>query len=503
MKRLIVMAPHGLEQHYNSIPSCSKAAGTISSTEENKMKIKRVLAFWMVLTVLLSSCSSIYDSPLYHSEVTYELNVDTSLEYYTTGNVYTQGDVKSGLLYEGCLIFIEQQPTIAQIGEKGEDKIPVYGESVIKRIVKYNPTTGVTSSPCLNPNCNHSFESGCPLLLPNIIGSHTITIKGIFGDWLVLRIKQSDDKYRTLNEETMYNLKTGEVRKIYNEDLATEVMTRWQGGAYYNGKYYRIKLVLDYSDTQYNPSESSSSIKDYVPETKSVFCEYDFETDKTKELFEIPLDYNISKITNERFYFGCIDGTKVMLSYKKDGSDKREEPSHELNSTNLIGTYTYDYTEEGFLVHDLISGIITPVTYDFTLPHSCCLTENGVLADSQTAYDEWKAFSIKEYKKQNPNATNQELNTVAKKILGAGTAQIWRCGFKGEDPHVIFELENAFIKTIAAQSNNVFCTVEHYNTETGKVTYNPNGKLCVINIKTGEIIDIPFLDVVVPSHYVN
>lgn len=466
----------------------------------------RILLLVMVLCVLFTSCQSVYEAPVVTTGAPEGFELDPNQEYYTTGYPYRSGSVYDGLLYEGCLFYIEECPTIGQVGEKiiGGVSYPTYGETTVYRVVKYNPVTGIVSSPCLDPSCNHSLESDCPMLFPQVINKGRIfSFRGIFGDWLVIWAKIEHKEYDATNVETLYNLKTGEVRRVHNEDLGTEVLTRWSGGSYYDGKYYRIKQILDYSNTGYKPGEGGS-VENYTPETKCILCEYDFETDTTKELFEVPEDYNLSKVSNERFYFKNTNSRIFdMRSYSKDGSDKQRAESHNLGTSNLVGTYTIASKTNGYDIHDLKTDEQKEVIFDFTLTGNVRVTEKGILASHQTAYDEWKNFSAVEYRKQHPDATNKEVNAASNKVLSSGTAQIWQCGYLGEDLHMVYELKNAYIETIAAQGDYVFAYLTRYDSETGEKLNNASDVRCVINIKTGEITEIPYLDIVVPDEYLN
>ncbi|MBP3430877.1 MAG: hypothetical protein J6K60_09175, partial [Barnesiella sp.] len=170
----------------------------------------KLISLLLSILLLLSSCQSVYDVPLVPPETTANPNVDLSDEYYTTGVPYRTGDISSGMLYEGCLIYIEKCTTTGIVGDETDAngvKTPIYGDVTVERIVKYNPVTGTVSSPCLNPNCNHSLESGCPMLLGGKVNdgkSQVYVFQGIFGDWLVYLRFVTDDEYGSVMSEIMY-----------------------------------------------------------------------------------------------------------------------------------------------------------------------------------------------------------------------------------------------------------------------------------------------------------
>ncbi len=465
-------------------------------------KIVIVISILISILLILSSCQAVYEIPLEPPETTANPEIDLNDEYYTTGIPYGTGDIYKGMLYEGCLIYIEQIATIGVIGYRTSPdgvRTDLYGDVEIERIVKYNPVTGTVSSPCLDPSCNHSLESGCPMLLGyGSGGDEMYTFNGIFGDWLVYMIKKADDEYSVINTEIMYNLKTGECRRVYCDDLGSEVISRWTSGLYFDGTYYKINSIMDYSDTGYKPGKGQA-LSGFVPKTKRILYEYDFETDTSKQLFEIGDDWSLGKVSNERFYYR--DGGGKYLSTKKDGTDKRDEDA--MDCSNVVGTYTIYYTPKGYTIHDLKTDEIKEVIFDYPLVGMVNVTEKGILSSHQTKSEEKKNFSAKEYREQHPNATSKEVNNYARRILASGSAQIWQCEYMGENNHIIFELPAAQIELISAYGDYVFAKVSKYDIDTGEVAEDYNNRPCCIDIKTGEVTPIPELDIVVPYWYVN
>ena len=214
----------------------------------------KLVSLLMSFLFIFTSCQAVYDVELTAPETTANFGIDLSKEYYTTGMPYKTGDINSGLIYEGCLFFIEICTTIGVTGyhiNPDGVKKDKYGDIEIARIVKYNPVTKTVSSPCLDPVCNHSLESGCPMLLGTGVENRNREIyifQGIFGDWLVYMKYNHDNEYGDVLTEIMYNLKTGEVRSLFNDNFGNEVVSKWRNGWYSDGKYYKINSVLDYSN---------------------------------------------------------------------------------------------------------------------------------------------------------------------------------------------------------------------------------------------------------------
>ena len=465
-------------------------------------KTAKLISLLLATLFLLSSCQAVYDAPLTPPETTANPDIDLNDEYYTTGIPSHTGNVYTGLLYEGCLIYIETCTTTGvtgyRISPEGE-KTAKYGDVEINRLVKYNPITGTVSSPCLDPSCNHSLESGCPMLLGyGLRENEHYKFKGVFGDWIVYLIQVENAEYNVINTEIMYNLKTGEKRTVFQDNLANEILERWTAGMSFDGKYYKVKDVLDYSDTKYSPG-NGQSVSNYEPTTRCFLYEYDFETDTVKELFEVGGDWSLSRISNKRFYFRTDSGD--IVSIKKDGTDQRLEAP--VRTSNVVGTYVVHYTNTGYIVHDLKSNEMKEVTFAYEFATPICVTEKGILTSHQTKSNERKKFSVNEYRKEHPNASAEEVNNALRKILASGAAQIWQCDYMGDNNHIIFELPAANIKIISAYGDYVFATVSQFNTETGEYLEGYDSQPCCINIKTGEITPIPQLDIVVPYWYTN
>lgn len=468
----------------------------------------KLVSLLMSFLFIFTSCQAVYDVELTAPETTVNPEIDLAEEYFTTGAPYRTGDISSGLLYEGCLFYIEKRTTTGVTGSKtspeGEKK-PTYGDVTVHRIVKYNPVTGTVSSPCLNPSCNHSLESGCPMLLGSNSGKNGLlasaelySFNGIFGDWLVYIKLATDREYGSVMTEFMYNLKTGEVRSVFVEDFGSEVVSKWRARWYIDGKYYKVNSILDYSDTGYKPGKGLP-LSAYEPVTKQYMYEYDFKTNESKMLFEITDECFGMMATSERFYIERPDGTEYSI--KKDGTDKREESRPAAD--NFVGTYSILYNTNGFTLYDLKTKVTKEIVWDKSVLGTMCVTEKGVLYAQQSKYDEWDNFSTNDYLKEHPEATSEEAGNVKRKILASGTAQIWGCGFFGEDNHVIFELPAAKIELITAYGDYIFAKLSKYDPETGAYLDGYENLTCSIDIKTGEVTPIPELDIVVPYWYTN
>ncbi len=466
----------------------------------------------LILCSLFASCRSVYIDPTESTEknpnkIPFE-DIDETAEYFTDGSLYKQGDRYYGFFYQGYWIYVETQETTGPKGllvRDGKEYVR-YGNIEMQRIVKFNPATGVTSSTCLDPVCNHSFESGCLMLLQPTVGAigSELWIQRIVGDWMIFYIKQDDAEYVTRITTVCYNLKTGESRRIFEEDLSTAVMTRWVGGCSFDGKYYNVKQVLDYTQTGYQQGGEGQNVLDYAPKTKHIVCEHNIETGKIKELFEIPDTYYLTAVSNKRFFF--YDDTNAIYCCNRDGSNMRKEQYLDFRPENIVGTYAYRFSEyDGFVYFDLKTNEKKLVEAGFDEYKLCTLAEDGVLFDHLTSYQAYNDFRktkqqfIEELSNTMSEAEARELYIdQLQKILYSGTTRIYMADFDGENRRLIFEEENAAIMSTYANGDFIFANRQTLNEDMSVSTQK-----CIINAKNGEIIIPPLLEIVTPDWYIN
>ena len=474
------------------------------------MKKFGIVSLILMLCTLLSSCHSVYIDPEESSDIQSEI---IEGEYFTDGSIYKKGNAYAGFFYEGCWIYVETQMTIGPKGyyTGGLDDEPryIYGDVEMKRIVKYNPTTGVVSSPCLDPVCNHSFESGCLMLSPRIVRKQgekpsqsmvTFVIESIIDDWMVIFIQRYDDEYVTLNQTIFYNLKTGETKNLFEENLGGAVMTRWNDGSSFEGNYYNVKQTLDYSETDYKHGSKNENVLDHAPKTIQTLCEFDIDNGLSKELFEIPETYSLIAVSNERFFF--IDDANVYYTCKRDGSNMARHEHLDFIPGNLIGTYAYTFSElDGFKRFDLKNNEKQSMSVEYDEYMQCAVGEGCILFDHVSTYEDYQKFLnnkdkfINAYSSQMQNYEAMELfNEECVRILYGGTSQIFKTDLDGENMRLIYEEEGVVIASVYASGDYVFAIRE---------TPTVFGEKCIINIKTGEITVPPLLDIIVPDSYVN
>ena len=198
-------------------------------------KLYSSLILAITFCITFTSCASIY-SELPHIETMSPITVDVNKEYFTTGSVYEKGNMNVGYLHDGYWIYRELQDYEYSY-QRGDGKI-VSSNAQISRLVKANAVTGVVSSLCLDPVCNHSVGSGCIMIKPN--GGVTL-IQGFVGDNIIFTYGIRDDVYGMINQSYVYNLKTGEARTIFEQSMANEILTKYSSRYIFEDTYYAVK----------------------------------------------------------------------------------------------------------------------------------------------------------------------------------------------------------------------------------------------------------------------
>ena len=461
------------------------------------MKKTTLLCLAIAVLMLLSSCQSIYSgSPetTQDPEYTTPVQVDVDGEYFTKGNIDLMGTASNGYYYNGAWIYPELQwGVVEEIDSQGHKQ---YIEKQIKRLVKYNPYTGEVSSLCLNPTCNHSPGSDCKMIISEIRGVAAVQTYlnsyTVYDDWLICIMGHHHPDYGLLKYTELYNLKTGELKSEFAPDVGDFVMNVWDGGSYFEGKLYKIKKTLDYTNTGYDPDGDVSASK-FTPETVFTLCEFDLETHKLKELFEVPNYYGLQTVSNKRFYFAGLDDD-YYYSCTRDGKDFRREDVRTIRTDEHIGSYVFEYTSDGYIYYDVATNTQKEVKLDFTLGAKPIVTEDGVFYSTYTTIDE----AIKYQEEKKGKIPTMTYVTGLNNIIYKGTAQIWKSDFEGNNLELVYEKSKAVLTMMFADENYLYvkCT-----TATTGLT-NQNEGRSVINIKTGEMTVIPYLEMVIPPDYV-
>ncbi len=466
------------------------------------MKSFRHLILMLCFTLLFSSCQSVYDDWQPVTGTSKDSNlvpIEDDDEYYTPGTLFVSGDLQSGFLYHDYWIYREVQSykELSSVSPSGKK---AYNGKIAERLVKVNTATGVVSSLCLSPSCNHSPRSGCPMVAPDGWG---IYVRVVVGDWIVVELGNNDDVYGMIYESFAYNALTGEKQDILINEYGEMTVTKWAGTSVYGNKLYSIKKYMDYSDTGYVPG-GDEPMSSFTPETVCVFSYYDFDTKKTVELFEIPDGYGIYAVTNKRFFFRTSEGEFISCTY--DGKNTKKEEVFDFIVLNKIGPYAYFTDNKGFDRYDLKTDTKKRFEIGFSCYQSPTFTKQGIVFDTWTTIDETAEFSktYKDFAAAHPDLRGMELQDAFMEAYNtvrySGTAQIWRCDFEGEGLELIFEKENAVIRTVCGNDKYLFGNVFFGDPDNNfKELPYENEARSIINLETGEITPIPLFELIPPS----
>lgn len=443
-------------------------------------KSRLFLPALIILTFFMNSCSSIYtEEPEISQDVAIE--IDPSSEYFTEGNIVSKSAQVDGFVYKNSWIYVENQKYQRYIktlstGEK------IYADATAQRIVKLNTLTGDVSSVCLDPVCNHSPGSDCIMLAPD---NAFVALDAVVGDWLMFSYQMSNLELEGYWPTVYaYNMQTGELSEIFDYDLSGTMINKLSLRCVFGDKLYYTKKTLDYSKTEYDPS-GDIPMSEYEPDTRTAFWEYDFETKKSQELFEVPDNYKISAITNKRFFFILQQGE--VYSCNRDGSNMKKEETFNFAVSSFCGNYAYyiDHQENHIKIYDVATDTSKIIPFDYSY-QQCVLTTEGIMYSTfSTAGEEYaKAMKFFDFK-------------TCMKLRDEGTAWIYIMDFDGNEPRLVYENEKLWVNASCA-SEKYFCgNVTYYDPETPNKHYSYlDSARHLINRETGEITPVPLVELV-------
>ena len=199
---------------------------------------------------------------------------------------------------------------------------------------------------------------------------------------------------------------------------------------------------------------------------------------------------------------------EVMYSCNYDGSNMSKEEYLDFFPENKVGTYAYYFTDiDGFILFDLKTNEKKQVTVDYNEYYGAQPCEEGILLDHVSEYERyrehlalWEELPSKYAQEFNISLEEgyEKYDSELNEILFGGTSKVYMCDFDGGNMRVIYEEEHAVIRSWYASGDFLFAERSVLNADGKK-----EGSDCVINMKTGEITNLPLLDIVVPDWYIN
>ena len=457
----------------------------------------RKITFFLTLLLLvsaLSSCSSIYVST---PEVTgdYTMEVDPNEEYFTSGAAVNRND-SNGRIYNDYWIYLEKQKyqQYRTTLSNGEEQ---WSTKQIKRWVKLNTQTGEVSSLCLIPSCTHSLGSDCPM----IVTDGMALIQGLIDDWFVFSYYHDPgmnaDSLGYIPESYIYNLQTGELIKLLEYDLSGTVISKASTWCFFEDEIYFVKDVFDYSDSGYIPGKDMPDY--FIPETRSYLCMFDINTKKISDVMEIPNEYEISAITNRRFFF--IDDKKEIYSCDRNVKELTKEEVLDFSPQEFCGVYAYNFSNiEGgeLLVYNIRTDTKSVIDTEYTYRQAIA-TNDGIImttfSDSNEGYSEIT-------KRRSEFKNDAEMLKERARYRYESTALVYMLSFDGSGRSLIYEKDRIII-TAYLKSDKYLCALQTgVDPDNGYQAFAlPNNGRVLIDIETGEITPVPYLELVYPDGY--
>lgn len=457
----------------------------------------RKITFFLTLLLLvsaLSSCSSIYVSS---PDITgdYTMEVDPNEEYFTSGAVVNRNDGK-GRIYNDYWIYLETQSYQEYI-KTNSDGSEKWANRSVKRWVKLNTKTGEVSSLCLIPSCTHSPGSDCPM----IVTGGTALIQGLIDDWFVFSYwynpGMNADSLGYIPESYIYNLQTGELIKLLEYDLSGTVISKASTWCFFEDEIYFVKNVFDYSDSGYIPGKDMPDY--FIPETRSYLCMFDINTKKISEVMEIPNEYDISAITNRRFFF--IDDKKEIYSCDRNVKELTKEKVLDFSPQEFCGIYAYNFSNiEGgeLLVYNIRTDTKSVIDTEYTYRQAIA-TNDGIImttfSDSNEGYSEIT-------KRRSEFKNDAEMLKERSRYRYESTALVYMLSFDGKSRSLIFE-KDRIILTAYLKSDKYLCGMQNGIDPDNDYEWValPNSGRVLIDIETGEITPVPYLELVYSEGY--
>lgn len=449
----------------------------------------------LLLAVVLSSCSSIYvSSP--EATGNFDMAIDPNEEYFTSGAVVNRND-NNGRIYNDYWIYLETQSCQKYITTTA-DGIERWQDLRVQRWVKLNTKTGKVSSLCLIPSCTHSLGSDCPM----IVTGGTALIQGLIDDWFVFSYWHSAgvdaDSWGFIPESYIYNLQTGEIIKLLEYDVSGTVISKASTWCFFEDEIFFVKNVFDYSESGYVPGKDIPD--NFIPVTKSYLCKFDISTKKISEVMEIPNEYDISAITNKRFFF--IDDKKEIYSCDRIVQELTKETVLDFSPQEFCGIYAYDFSNiEGgeLLVYNIRTNTKSVIETEYTYRQAIATNDGIVMttfSDSNEGYSE--LFERKKELFKNDG----EFLRARNKYRYESTALVYMLNFDGSDRRLVFEKDRTVL-TAYLKSDKYLCAIQAgIDPENDyKAVALPNKGRVLIDLETGEITPVPYLELVFNEGY--
>ena len=366
---------------------------------------------------------------------------------------------------------------------------------VIRRL---DPKTGEISTPCITEGCSHESPD-CPFF-----GGGMLTGFQLFDDWILINEQYYWDLNNLNNRSTqqarsLYNLKTGEWRKV------PAVLRMAHDIIRVGDRLYMVKR--------------SDGLR-YADGTVRTYCrvyEYDLNTTDYRVVYEhndmIELIYG----GNTRIYFQQEVGTdeaseREFYSFNPETGEMREEPTLKLKSTAFVyrnriyqQERVYETGVSTVTANDVTTGETTVILQDY-LNGYFYLNEEGIYyirmdelgrfyetrAKNETAADAARDTAYAEGDSEKASAILKEREKARVKetveLLLPYNMEVWFCDYNGENRVKLCELPSASINAFTVDGDMLYGYATLQDRETGEdLSRDGMGVPIAIDLTTGEM----------------
>lgn len=366
---------------------------------------------------------------------------------------------------------------------------------IIRRL---NPTTGEISTPCITEGCSHDTPD-CPFF-----GGGILTGFQLFDEWILINEQYYWDvnnlnNMGTQQARSLYNLKTGEFRKV-------PAILRMAHD------------IIRVGDRLYMVKRSDGLT--YADGTVRTYCrvyEYDLNTAEYRVVYEhndmIELIYG----GNTRIYFqqevGTDEASKLeFYSFNPETGEMREEPTLKLTNASYVyrnHIYQRDVNMSTGVTtvtaNNVTTGETRVILQDY-LNGSFYLHEDGIYyirmdelgpfyearekrqTELDAAYDE--ALAAKNEAQLRAIRKQQErlYYDLSAEMLLPYNMEIWSCDLNGENRVKLCELPSVSVSNFTVDGNMLYAYATLQDRESGEdLTIDERSIPVAIDLTTGEM----------------
>ena len=376
------------------------------------------------------------------------------------------------------------------------------GKSIAKAIMRQNLSTGEISSPCQDPLCTHDnrdcpFYCGLVFVVPQIFGDEWMVIQSNFN------VNYYEYGYSRDSTRILYNLKTGEYRRIFKLQNPKEA---YDGLIFYDGSDLFNTSPSDTKETDENGEE-------YFP--WNVY-KHDLKTGKESVIFTTRYSINIIAVTQKKvYYYVQMPGEEYgyfeqwYYCYDMETGETTDLSEKIPRGTGVLSSYKNKlYAKAGYYAS---SAIIDMETGENLSPFKEVLDDVQFVyvdQDSDTVYyatrehymEKERAFAkwyqewyreTKDLEREAKEKAQEERKAISDAYdleWRTTPLKIWKSALDGSNLEYICEINNTATNYFSIHDGYIYFRYTFIDPETGEIdNMERYGKLSRINLSTGEL----------------